>query len=69
MAATFNNFNFLPPELRAHFTVLEDFVGDLDGKDLCSPTAGNAVIDEGTIFADEVVVAINAIAEAFRQRT
>lgn len=67
MSATFDHFGFMPPDLRKHFAELEDFVGEVDGKMLCTETDENTVIDEGTVDGEEAVKAVNAIAAEIKR--
>lgn len=40
---------------------LEGFIGDVDGKTICTPTSDDRFIDEGDIDSSEAVTAINAL--------
>lgn len=65
MTATFDNYSGLCPTVRPHFTVLEDWIGHLDGMDLTRwQGEGENMhgIDEGTIDTEEAVTAVNALA-------
>ena len=63
---TFISWDDLPPEVRVHFDELEDFIGDLDGKTVGTPTDDDTFIDEGTVDAEDAVKAVNGIIEFVR---
>lgn len=58
----FADFTKLPAEARKQLAILENFIGDVDGKTICIPAADNTFIDDGMIDADDAVQAINALA-------
>jgi hypothetical protein len=49
---TFSDWSTLPVNVKASLDALEQFVGDVDGKE----------IDDGTVDADDAVRAVNALA-------
>jgi hypothetical protein len=61
----FADFSGLPPEIKTHFDVLEDFICYIDSKTACTET-DDGFIDEGTIDGSDAVNAINAIAAALQ---
>lgn len=65
---TFDSFKDLPQEAQRHLATLEDFVGDMDGKTICTPTDGDTFIDEGTIDAVNAVFAVNSLAAMLRAK-
>jgi hypothetical protein len=52
MTETFADWSALPNDCRDRFVVLEDFIGDLDGRE----------IEDGTVDADDAVKALNWLA-------
>ena len=58
---TFAPYAHLPEPVRMALSELEDFIGEVDGKDICIPTDGNTVIDDGTVDAEDAVKAFNVI--------
>jgi hypothetical protein len=64
----FANWADLPPDVRSHFDAIEEFVSHLDGKTACLPTdGGESFIDDGTIDAEDVIVIVNKLANAYRE--
>jgi hypothetical protein len=57
----------LPEPIRNALLEIEGFIGDMDGKTICTPTNGNRFIDEGTVDADDAVRAFNEIVAALRK--
>jgi hypothetical protein len=67
--ATFDAYGQLPELIRNALDELVDFIGDLDGKTICTATnGGDAFIDEGTIDASDAVKAFNVIVAALALR-
>lgn len=52
MTETFADWSALPNDCRDRFVALEDFIGDLDGRE----------IEDGTVDADDAVKALNWLA-------
>jgi hypothetical protein len=68
MSSTFDDYSFLKPfpELFTAVADLEEFIGDMDGKMMCSESSESTVIDEGTVDAEHAVVAFNKIMNILR---
>lgn len=64
---TFSEYADLPEDARDHLAVLEDFISDLDGKTIATPTGDNHFLDEGTIDAEDAVKAFNGIVAYLRR--
>lgn len=64
----FASYKELPKETRTHLLALEVWIGEMDGKTICTPTDGDTFIDEGTVDAGEAVKAFNEIVALLRQK-
>ncbi len=60
---TFSDWRSMPDSIKVHLRELEQFIGDVDGKMLCSSVDDNSVIDEGVIDAEDAVKAVNGLME------
>ena len=56
---TFNSYGDLPQEYVTQLLKLEDFIGDVDGKDTVLAAGEGTFVDDGTIDADDAVKAFN----------
>lgn len=56
----------LPEGLRKHLASLENLIGDLDGKTICTAASESTFIDEGVIVLDDHVEAFNGIVAEHR---
>ena len=59
MGEILSNYADLPDAVKVHLLALEDFIGDVDGKDT----------DEGTIDAEDAAKAFNGIVAYLRLRS
>ena len=57
----FAAYNDLPIEAQRHLVTLEEFIGEYDGKTICTPTDADTFIDEGTIDAENAVFALGSL--------
>lgn len=66
----FSDFSDLPEDTRFHLAMLVDFIGDLDGKTIGTPSLeGDAFFDDGTVDAETAVQAFNNIVLLLRVTT
>ena len=56
---TFNSYGDLPQDYVTQLLKLEDFIGDVDGKETVISSGEGTFIDDGTIDADDAVKAFN----------
>ena len=66
MAEQLAGYRDLPDEIKVHLTALEEFIGDVDGKECVIQTSDNTCIDDGTIDAEDAVKAFNGIVSYLR---
>lgn len=58
---TFADYKDLPAAARLHLEQLEEFIGDMDGKTIGTPTNENTFIDDGTVDSEDAVKAFNGL--------
>lgn len=58
---TFVRYEDLSNATKVHLDKVRDFISDVDGKTIATECGENEFIDEGTIDADDAVIAFNAI--------
>jgi hypothetical protein len=63
---TFSDFRDLPPEVTAYLATLEDFIGNVDGKDTVTWSGEKTCFDDGTIDAEDAVRAFNGLVGCIR---
>ena len=56
---TFNSYGDLPQDYVTQLSRLEDFIGNVDGKDTVLASGEGTFVDDGTIDADDAVKAFN----------
>ena len=66
---TLDNYSDLPLVIRNHFAALELFIGDMDGKSIVTFADNNTFFDDGTVDAEEAVIAFNGLVAIFRSKT
>jgi hypothetical protein len=64
--AVFLDWCDLPAPIRDTLDELEDFIGDIDGKETVISTGENTFIDDGTVDASDAVNAINRLVAILR---
>lgn len=65
MGSTFVDYKGLSPDVQAHLIALEDFIGDVDGKEtVLWHTGRETCVDDGTIDAEDAVKAFNGLVAA-----
>lgn len=66
MAASFERYDDLSNGTKAVLDKIVDFVNHVDGKTIATESGDGFFVDEGTIDAEDVVVAFNAIVVRLR---
>lgn len=62
--STFAKYDALPEQYHTALNALEIFIGDCDGMDTVIATDEHTCFDDGTIDAEDAVVAFNEIVAA-----
>lgn len=62
--STFTTYDHLPKSMQSALSELEQFIGELDGKDVGIETGNGCFIDDGTVDVESAVAAFNEIVGA-----